>query len=209
MSSNRRSRPPPRRRQEQTRDYKKLVILPIVVIVALAGIYYWSTLKKKGDTVVLETSLGSIEIQLYKDKAPKTVDNFVKYVNNGFYDGTVFHRIVPGFVIQGGGFTPDGTHKTTRAPIPLESDNGLSNEKGTLAMARTNDPDSATSQFFINLVDNEFLDYTRQNPGYAVFGKVTKGMDVVEEIASVTTTTKGTYPNWPVEDVVITKAYIK
>jgi cyclophilin family peptidyl-prolyl cis-trans isomerase len=162
------------------------------------------------EIVVLETSMGNIEIELDRENAPVTVENFMNYVNLGFYDGTVFHRVIPGFMVQGGGFTTDGTEKETNAPIKLESDNGLGNERGTVAMARTNQPDSATSQFFINVADNPFLDYAEGNEGYAVFGRVVSGMDVVDEIKSVPTTTKyGLYQDWPVEDVVITRAYIK
>jgi cyclophilin family peptidyl-prolyl cis-trans isomerase len=162
------------------------------------------------EIVVLETSMGNIDIELDRENAPVTVENFMNYVNLGFYDGTVFHRVIPGFMVQGGGFTTDGTEKETNAPIKLESDNGLGNERGTVAMARTNQPDSATSQFFINVADNPFLDYAEGNEGYAVFGRVVSGMDVVDEIKSVPTTTKyGLYQDWPVEDVVITRAYIK
>lgn len=163
-----------------------------------------------GETVVIETSKGTIEIELDREKAPVTVENFVGYVNDGFYDGTVFHRVIPNFMIQGGGFTAEGVQKETNAPIKLESDNGLKNLKGTIAMARTNEPDSATSQFFINVVDNPALDYASGNDGYAVFGKVTSGMGVVEDIVSVKTTTKyGYYADWPVEEIVIEKAYLK
>lgn len=162
------------------------------------------------EIVVIETSRGTIEIELDREHAPVSVENFIGYVNSGFYDGTVFHRVIPNFMVQGGGFTAEGVEKKTNAPIKLESDNGLSNLRGTVAMARTNDPDSATSQFFINVVDNKFLDYAPGNDGYAVFGKVVSGMDVVDEIKSVKTTTKhGYYSDWPVEEVIIEKAYMK
>lgn len=162
------------------------------------------------EIVVLETSRGNIEIELDRENAPVTVENFVAYVNDGFYDGTVFHRVISNFMIQGGGFTGNGTQKETKPPIPLESDNGLKNTRGTVVMARTNQPDSATSQFFINVADNPFLDYASGNDGYAVFGKAVSGMDVVDEIKSVPTTTKyGAYQDWPVEDVVILRAYMK
>ncbi len=162
------------------------------------------------EIVVLETSRGNIEIELDRENAPVTVENFVAYVNDGFYDGTVFHRVISNFMIQGGGFTGNGTQKETNPPIQLESDNGLKNTRGTVVMARTNQPDSATSQFFINVADNPFLDYASGNDGYAVFGKAVSGMDVVDEIKSVPTTTKyGAYQDWPVEDVVILRAYMK
>jgi cyclophilin family peptidyl-prolyl cis-trans isomerase len=163
----------------------------------------------KVETAVLETDRGSIEIELNREKAPKTVENFIGYVKSGFYNGTVFHRVIKGFMVQGGGFTPDGKEKGTLAPISLESGNGLSNLRGTIAMARTNDPNSATSQFFINTVDNNFLDYSAGNPGYAVFGKVTKGMDVVDGISSVSTSSKGPFSDWPSSDITIRGAYIK
>ena len=134
--------------------------------------------------VELETDLGTIELVLYADKAPQTVENFLAYVDSGFYDGTIFHRVIPGFMAQGGGFTFDFQEKPTRDPVPNESDNGLSNERGTIAMARTNDPDSATAQFFINLVDNSRLDGSANKPGYTVFGKVLLGMSVVQQIAA-------------------------
>jgi peptidyl-prolyl cis-trans isomerase A (cyclophilin A) len=138
--------------------------------------------------VALETSQGRIVLELRADKAPKTVANFLQYVNDGFYDGTIFHRVISGFMIQGGGFTEAMIQKPTRAPIPIESNNGLKNVRGALAMARTGDPNSATAQFFINVVDNAFLDYPgRDGFGYAVFGKVVEGMDVVDKIRAVRT----------------------
>lgn len=161
------------------------------------------------EVVLLETTIGNIEIELNRAKAPITVDNFVKYVNDGFFDGTIFHRVIPGFMIQGGGFITNGTQKRTRQPIILESKNGLRNLKGTIAMARTMDPDSATSQFFINLVDNRFLDAAPGNDGYAVFGVVTSGFDVVTNIAKVKTGSRGMHQDWPVEDILINHAMIK
>lgn len=134
--------------------------------------------------VELETDFGTIELVLYADKAPKTVENFLAYVDSGFYDGTIFHRVIPGFMAQGGGFTFDFQEKSTRDPVENESANGLSNGRGTIAMARTNNPDSATSQFFINLVDNSRLDGSGGKPGYTVFGKVLLGMSVVQQIAA-------------------------
>ncbi|MGD8309986.1 MAG: peptidylprolyl isomerase [Chromatiales bacterium] len=137
--------------------------------------------------VLMETSQGAIELELYPDKAPRTVDNFLTYVDEGFYDGTIFHRVIDGFMIQGGGYDTDYERKPTREPVPNEADNGLKNEKGTIAMARTSDPHSATAQFFINDADNPNLDHrarTARGWGYAVFGRVTDGMDVVERIST-------------------------
>ena len=151
--------------------------------------------------VRFETSHGSFTIELFPKEAPVTVENFLKYVDDGFFDGTIFHRIVPGFVIQGGGFTEDMTQKKTKPPIKNEADNGLKNKRGTLSMARTNDINSATSQFFVNLKDNDFLDHSRGNFGYAVFAKVTEGMDVVDKIAAVETGRKKGFDDVPVEAV--------
>ncbi len=158
--------------------------------------------------VKMTTSMGEIEIELYPDEAPVTVRNFIEYVQSGFFDGTIFHRIIPGFVLQGGGFTPDMSQKKTRAPIVNEADNGLKNTAGTLSMARTPAPDSATSQFFINLVDNAFLDFTaktQQGWGYAVFAKVTSGMDVVQEMAGVSTGNIKGHSDVPLQPVIIEK----
>ncbi|HEX6363325.1 MAG TPA: peptidylprolyl isomerase [Albitalea sp.] len=161
--------------------------------------------------VKLATSMGDIVIQVDAAKAPKTVDNFLQYVKAGHYDGTIFHRVIPGFMIQGGGMTPDMGEKQTRSPIPLESRNGLVNERGTVAMARTMDPNSATAQFFINVKDNEFLnaDRARDGNGYAVFGKVVSGMDVVEKIEAVPTGSKGMHQNVPSTPVIIKKATVE
>ncbi|MFN3651104.1 MAG: peptidylprolyl isomerase [Armatimonadota bacterium] len=150
--------------------------------------------------------MGPIEIELYPDKAPITVENFVRYANEDHYKGTIFHRVISNFMIQGGGMTPDMTEKETHAPIKNEADNGLKNERGTLAMARTGEVDSATSQFFINLKHNDFLDHGVRDFGYAVFGRVTKGMDVVDKIAAVETT-PGDVPTKPIliQDVEISK----
>jgi len=163
----------------------------------------------QSNIVVLETGMGNIEITLNPEKAPITVANFLVYVNEGFYSGTVFHRVIPNFMVQGGGFTADGTLKPTHDPIKLESANGLKNDVGTVAMARTNIPDSATSQFFINLVNNDFLNYAPGNDGYAVFGTVTAGMDVVNAIEEVKTATRGSNADWPVQDITINRAYVK
>lgn len=137
--------------------------------------------------VLLETNMGNIELELYPEKAPKSVANFLAYVDAGHYEGTIFHRVIKNFMIQGGGFNTNGNQKPTRSPIQNEAKNGLKNERGTLAMARTNDPHSATSQFYINLVDNVFLNQNGRNDGYAVFGKVVRGMDVVDKIGQIPT----------------------
>lgn len=161
---------------------------------------------KPMEYVILETSKGDITLELDPNRAPVTVENFLKYVDEGHYDGTIFHRVIHNFMIQGGGFTPDGNQKPTDEPIVLESQNGLLNKVGTVAMARTNSPNSATCQFFINVSDNDFLNYSGGNPGYAVFGKVTSGMDVVNDIRLVETRNFNGHENWPVEDVVILTA---
>jgi peptidyl-prolyl cis-trans isomerase A (cyclophilin A) len=148
-----------------------------------------------------ETSLGDFTIELFEKEAPESVANFTRYIDDGFFDGTIFHRIVPGFVIQGGGFREDVTKKKTKPPVKNEADNGLKNKRGTLSMARTNDINSATSQFFVNLKDNDFLDHSRGNFGYAVFAKVTEGMDVVDKIAAVETGRKRGFDDVPVEPV--------
>ena len=166
------------------------------------------TAKTVNPQVRMTTSLGVIDIELDAGKAPKTVANFLGYVDKGFYNGTIFHRVIPGFMIQGGGMTPGMKEKPTGATIQNEADNGLKNLAGTLAMARTSDPHSASAQFFINTVDNSFLDHrdkTMQGWGYAVFGKVTKGMDVVKKIEAVQTSNAGMHQNVPKQDVVIQK----
>lgn len=157
---------------------------------------------------VIETNLGNIELSLDEQKAPKTVANFVNYANKGFYNGTIFHRVIDGFMIQGGGFTPDMLQKSTDAPIANEAANGLKNTVGTIAMARTAAPHSATSQFFINVADNAPLDYTAQGYGYAVFGKVSKGMDVVNKIAKTRTGYKMGHGDVPVQTIEIKKVRI-
>ena len=157
-------------------------------------------------SVIMETSMGTIEIELFDDKAPISVKNFLKYVENKFYDNLIFHRIIPNFMIQGGGFDKDMKQKATLEQIKNEANNGLQNKRGTLAMARTNVVDSATAQFFINVVDNAFLNYKNSTPqgyGYAVFGQVVKGMDIVDKIKAVPTKTAGMYENVPVTPVVI------
>ena len=162
-----------------------------------------------GPVVVLETSFGRIRIGLYDDKSPVSTENFLKYVRKGHYNGTIFHRVMPNFMVQGGGMTPDMTEKPTDAPIRNEARNGVRNGRGTVAMARTNDPNSATSQFFINLKDNAFLDFGIRGAGYAVFGEVLEGMDVVDKIAAVQTTRRGPHDDVPVTPVLITSARIE
>ena len=166
------------------------------------------------DIVVMETNKGTIEIELNRGRAPITVKNFVQYVNDEFFNGICFHRIIKRFMVQGGGFTPEGEQRATRGNIQIESRNGLKNEKGTIAMARTSDPDSASSQFFINTVNNTNLNYPSfDGHGYTVFGKVISGMEVVEEIENAATGTKitpyGPMQDWPTVDVVIVKATMK
>lgn len=159
----------------------------------------------------LTTTMGTIELELDYEHAPATAKNFEQYVREGFYDGTLFHRVIPGFMIQGGGFLPGMRQKKTRAPIENEADNGLRNDRYTIAMARTNDPHSATSQFFINVADNDFLNHTAPTPqgwGYAVFGTVTSGESVVDAIAEVKTGSRGFHGDVPVEDVAILKAEV-
>ena len=157
-------------------------------------------------SVVFETSQGNFTVVLYPDKAPKTVANFLQYVKDGFYENTIFHRVINRFMIQGGGFERDLTEKSTRTPITNESNNGLLNEVGTIAMARTADPDSATAQFFVNLADNQFLNYTSPDPeliGYCVFGKVTSGLEVVQKIGLVQTTFVGRNADVPIKAITI------
>jgi cyclophilin family peptidyl-prolyl cis-trans isomerase len=148
-----------------------------------------------------ETNLGDFTIEFFEKEAPLSVANFISYIDDEHFDGTIFHRVVPGFVIQGGGFTEDMTQKKTKTPVKNEADNGLKNSRGTLSMARTNDINSATSQFFVNLKDNDFLDHSRGNFGYAVFAKVTEGMDVIDKIAAVSTGRKKGFDDVPVEAV--------
>jgi peptidyl-prolyl cis-trans isomerase A (cyclophilin A) len=156
--------------------------------------------------VKFTTTMGEFVVEVDQDKSPKTAENFLKYVADKHYDGTVFHRVIDNFMIQGGGFTPEMNQKPTRPPVPLEAANGLKNVVGTIAMARTAAPDSATSQFFINVRDNVSLDPNPSSPGYTVFGKVVSGMDVINQIKAVPTTTKAPYQNVPVTPVVITSA---
>ena len=170
-----------------------------------------TSLAAQAQKIKLATSAGDIVVELDAEKAPKSVDNFLKYVKAGHYNGTIFHRVIPTFMIQGGGMTPDMNEKPTRAPIPLESKNGLSNVRGTVAMARTNDPNSATSQFFINVNDNIRLDAAnaRDGNGYAVFGKVIDGMDVVDKIREVPTGAKGPHADVPNTPITINKVTVE
>jgi peptidyl-prolyl cis-trans isomerase B (cyclophilin B) len=173
-----------------------------------------STSKQGADmvTVTMETNKGVITLELDREKAPDSVENFITYAKSGHYDGTIFHRVIPGFMIQGGGFDTSMQQKDTNPPIKNEAANGLKNDKGTVAMARTNVPDSATSQFFINGKDNDFLNHTSPTPqgwGYAVFGKVTDGMDVVESIENVSTANKGGQQDVPVSEVIIEKVTVQ
>ena len=181
-----------------------LVVAGVVVLTLSAS----DSRAQDNPLVVMETSLGNITLELFQDRAPVSVENFLQYANDGFYDGTVFHRVIQQFMIQGGGMTSDLQQKPTRVPIRNEATNGVSNERGTIAMARTNVVDSATSQFFINTVNNaRSLDNTgtdARSYGYAVFGRVTAGMDVVDRIAAVPTRSQGPHQNVPVEPVVIT-----
>ncbi|CAM4157967.1 peptidylprolyl isomerase [Pseudoalteromonas byunsanensis] len=161
--------------------------------------------------VVLHTNFGEISIELFAEDAPKTVENFLNYAKSGFYDGTIFHRVIDGFMVQGGGFAPGMEQKSVQAPIENEANNGLSNKVGTLAMARTPDPHSATAQFFINVNDNDFLNFsseTSQGWGYCVFAKVVEGMDVVNKIKSVATGSSGFHQDVPLEDVIIEKVTV-
>jgi peptidyl-prolyl cis-trans isomerase B (cyclophilin B) len=162
--------------------------------------------------VLLKTNFGDIKIKLFEKEAPNTVANFITHVEEGFYDGTIFHRVISSFMIQGGGFEPGLIQKDTKAPIENEADNGLSNKEGTLAMARTNDPHSATCQFFINVKDNDFLDFSAANSqgyGYCVFAEVVEGLDIVEKIKGVTTGNDGMHGDVPVDDVVIESAVMQ
>ena len=186
------------------------------VLAAGAALVYTRRLTKEtamtdasNPLVLLETSSGEILIELFPDKAPKTVENFLGYVDGGFYENTIFHRVIKGFMIQGGGYGPRMDEKPTREPIENEADNGLKNERGTLAMARTADPHSASAQFFINLTDNDFLNHTEKDArgwGYCVFGKVSEGMAVVDAIAKVKTGAKGMHDDVPADMVLITSA---
>ena len=197
---------------------KQLAGLVMAITVAVApatGLTQDNSTSKQGAnmvTVTMETNKGVITLELDREKAPDSVENFVTYAKSGHYDGTIFHRVIPGFMIQGGGFDSSMKQKDTNPPIKNEAANGLKNDKGTVAMARTNVPDSATSQFFINVKDNDFLNHTSPTPqgwGYAVFGQVTDGMDVIESIENVSTANKGGQQDVPVSDVIIEKVTVQ
>lgn len=188
---------------------KKLLWI-VLMLCLFAGPALAQDAGKGNPTIVIKTSMGVIEAVLYKDKAPITAENFLKYVDAGFYNGTIFHRVIWDFMIQGGGFDRYFIQKPTRPPIKNEAANGLKNERGTLAMARTSAVDSATAQFFINLKNNAMLDHSPRNYGYAVFGKVTKGMDVVDAIASAQTGAKGPFASdCPLDTVIIESIRVK
>ncbi|MYB88562.1 MAG: peptidyl-prolyl cis-trans isomerase [Proteobacteria bacterium] len=189
----------------------KAVCRHFVLFVFSAILMTTSNVQADTATVKMETSKGTIVLELDAANAPLTVENFLTYVREGFYDGTIFHRVISNFMIQGGGFTSEMAQKPTHDPIRNEANNGLGNDTGTIAMARTNDPHSATAQFFINVRDNQFLNFSGENPqgwGYAVFGKVTEGMEVVNAIRDVATTTRGPFQDVPVETVTIEKVSI-
>jgi peptidyl-prolyl cis-trans isomerase A (cyclophilin A) len=184
----------------------KLFVFCLAMSAAMAAGAASPSAKGGNPMVIFSTNYGDITIELYPEQAPVTVENFLSYVDKGFFDGTIFHRVIPGFVIQGGGFTAEMQQKPTDAPIKNEADNGLKNERGTLSMARTSDINSATSQFFINLRDNAVLDHGARDYGYAVFAKVVDGMDVVDKIAGVPTGTHGMHRDVPKEPVIVESA---
>ena len=183
----------------------------IILFVFISFLMITSNTQAETTMVKMETNQGTIMLELDADNAPNTVANFLTYAKEGFYDGTIFHRVISNFMIQGGGFTEDMNQKATHDPINNEANNGLKNNTGTIAMARTGDPHSATAQFFINVKDNDFLNFSSETPqgwGYAVFGKVTEGMDVVNKIKDMSTTTKGPYQDVPAEAIVIEKVTV-
>jgi peptidyl-prolyl cis-trans isomerase B (cyclophilin B) len=185
-----------------------LVISLSLILIPIAGL---AAAERSKPLVKLETSMGEIVLELNSDKAPDTAANFLQYVKDGFYNGTIFHRVINGFMIQGGGFDANMKQKSTRAPVKNEADNGLTNDTYTIAMARTQDPHSASSQFFINVADNKMLNHRDKSPqgwGYAVFGKVVKGQEVVDKIKAVATANRGMHQNVPVEPVSIIKATV-
>jgi cyclophilin family peptidyl-prolyl cis-trans isomerase len=190
----------------------KQILWVVLILAVMTGMSMGQENAVSNPQVVMETSKGEIVLEFYPDKAPLTVKNFLDYIDAGFYSGTVFHRVIPGFMLQGGGFSRDMQKKSTLMPVKNEAFNGLKNDRGTIAMARTQDPHSASSQFFINTVDNAFLNYKSQTTagwGYAVFGKVIKGMEVVDAISKVETGTKGRFrdvPKMPVEIIKVRRA---
>lgn len=188
---------------------RRALLGSMIAAAALSGTSLNAFAQSIQPQVQFKTSAGNFVVELNPKAAPKTVENFLQYVNSGFYNGTIFHRVIGNFMIQGGGFTPEMNEKTTRAPIPSESQNGLKNVKGAIAMARTSNPNSATAQFFINVKDNASLDYPSPDGyGYTVFGKVVSGMDTVEKIKGVATTRKGMYDDVPVSPVLIESASV-
>jgi len=195
-------------RQMFTMNLNKTILKRCAALAVMACFLLPHTLAAQNNpAAIIHTSMGDIQIELYRAQAPESVENFINYANSGFYDGTIFHRVISHFMIQGGGFTPDMQKKTTGEPIRNEANNGLSNTRGTLAMARTNNPHSASSQFFINVQDNVNLNHVSENNsrewGYAVFGRVTAGMNVVDDIRFVQTTTRPPFSDVPVEPVTI------
>ena len=217
-SSRKRSRSAEKRRNKNS-NVKTIIILAVIaLVIIIAAIYLYigsndnqnnGNATEGNPIAVFDTTLGTMKIELYEDKVPNTIENFIKLTNDGFYDGLVFHRVIDDFMIQGGGFTAYMGQKQTRPPIVNEASNGLKNDRGTIAMARTNDPDSATSQFFINHKDNDFLNYVEgRNPGYAIFGRTVEGMDVVDKIAAVKTTVRSGMRDVPVETVLIKSAKV-
>lgn len=193
------------------------IVLAVLGLIALPIMFAACDTSKKGASnqgkgdnpvVLFSTNQGDIKVKLNRDAAPITVENFIGYVNDGFYDGVIFHRVIPNFMVQTGGFTPDMKQKTPKAPIKNEADNGLRNSRGTLSMARTTDVDSATSQFFININENKFLDNGERDFGYAVFGEVIEGMDIVDKIAAVQTGTVGNFRDVPQESIIINSAKV-
>jgi len=190
---------------------QKIVVFIILMLTSTLSFYKGKSMSTTAPKVKLTTTLGDITIQLNPEKAPISAENFLTYVKQGLYEGTIFHRVIPGFMAQGGGFDVKFNQKPTLAPIKNEADNGLANARGTVAMARTNVPDSATAQFFINYKDNTFLNHTGKNAsgwGYAVFAEVIEGMDVVDAMAKQTTGSRGPYQDVPTVDIVITKAEV-
>jgi peptidyl-prolyl cis-trans isomerase B (cyclophilin B) len=191
---------------------QNLAVIALALVLAASSQGAAMEEKNINPSVIIETGMGNITVELHQDKAPKTVANFLEYVKTGYFKGTIFHRVIKGFMIQGGGLSADMKGKPTQSPIENEASNGLKNVRGTIAMARTAEIHSATSQFFINTVDNAFLDHRSKSPdkfGYCVFGKVTSGMDVVDKIEGVQTETKGMYQNVPTKPVVIMDVRLK
>ncbi len=192
-----------------TKHALKLLSQFILLCCAAGAATLAEATKQRNIHVQIQTNYGNITLELYPKQAPATVANFLKYAESGFYDDTIFHRVIPGFVVQGGGFDKNMIQKKTNPPIVNESDNGLKNKRGTLSMARTTMPDSATSQFFINLKDNPSLDFQPGRPGYAVFAKIIDGMDVVDEMAKVKTGNHGFHENVPAKPIIITRISVK